>query len=258
MLIETSKLRLNVVDEGPRDAPAVIFSHSLAANVDMWAAQSAALATRLRVVRYDTRGHGGSDVPDGPYGFPDLVGDVVALLDALGIARAHFVGLSLGGMTALGLALDHPDRVLSICVANCAARTAPAACAMWDQRIRTARDQGMQALVEPTLARWCTAAMIERRAPQLAMLRQMIAGTPVAGYIACCAALKTLDYFDRLSSLALPVMFIAGAHDPAVPVCSMREMHDLVWGSRYVELPSAHLSNIECEAAFTAALEEFL
>lgn len=258
MLLQTANLRLNVVDEGPRDAPVVILSHSLAASLDMWQPQAAALAGKFRVLRYDTRGHGLSEVPPGPYGFPDLVGDVIALMDTLGIARAHVAGLSLGGMTAMGLALAHPERVLSICAANCAARTAPGACAMWDERIRCARDKGMQGLVEPTIARWFTPHMLERRAGELAAVRAMIAATPVQGYIGCCAALKTLDYLDRLGELALPVLFISGDHDPAVPVGSMRDMHARVAGSRYVELPAAHLSNLECQEAFSRALLDFL
>ena len=122
MLINTARTRLNVVDEGPRDAPVVMFSNSLASNLDMWAPQAAALRGAYRVIRYDTRGHGASDVPPGPYDFADLCGDVIAVLDALAIPRVHFVGLSLGGMTAMGLALDHAERVASICAACCTAQ----------------------------------------------------------------------------------------------------------------------------------------
>lgn len=257
-LIQTAGLRLNVFDEGPRDAPALVLSHSLAANLAMWAPQAQALTRDFRVIRYDTRGHGASEVTSGAYRFAELTGDVIDLLDALAIDRAHFAGLSLGGMTALGLALDYPTRIASICVANCGAQAPEGASAMWDERVATARSQGMAALVEPTIARWFTTAMLATRPAELEPVRHMIAHTPVAGYAGCCAALKTLAYRERLGDLHLPSLFIAGTHDPAVPLAVMLDMHQRVPGSAYVELPAAHLSNIECAVAFNAALVEFL
>jgi 3-oxoadipate enol-lactonase len=258
MLIKTAQLRLNVVDEGPRAGPVVMLSHSLAANLEMWAPQAQALAREFRVIRYDTRGHGGSDAPHGAYSFTQLTGDVIALLDALEIERVHFVGLSLGGMTAMGLALDHPQRIASICAANCGAQTPDGGAAMWQERIATARGQGMTALAEPTLARWFTADMLATRKSEVAAVRAMILATPVAGYVGCCEALKTLAYRDRLNGLQVPALFIAGSEDPAVPVAAMRDMHARVSGSRYVELPAAHLSNLECAVAFNTALGDFL
>lgn len=256
--IQTATLRLNVADDGPRDAPAVVLSHSLAASLEMWQPQVAALAREFRVIRYDTRGHGASEAPAGAYSFPDLLRDVIALLDALGIARVHFAGLSLGGMTALGLALEYPTRIASICAANCGAQAAEGAEAMWGERIRVAREQGMQVLVESTLARWFTPTMRATRAAEIAPIAAMIAATPVTGYIGCCEALKTLAYRDRLATLSLPALFIAGAEDPAVPLAVMRDMHARLSGSDYVELPAAHLSNLECVAAFNTALIDFL
>ena len=256
--IQTAGLRFNVVDEGPRAAPVVMLSHSLAANLDMWSPQAKALSNEFRVLRYDTRGHGASDVPHGAYSFEQLTGDVIALLDALHIERVHFVGLSLGGMTAMGLALDHPSRIASICAANCGAQTPDGGGAMWEERIAIARCQGMAVLVEATLARWFTADMLATRQAEVAPVRAMIAHTPVAGYVGCCAALQTLAYRDRLDSLHLPALFIAGAQDPAVSVATMRDMHARVAGSRYVELPAAHLSNLECAATFNTALKDFL
>ena len=258
MLIKTAGLRLNVVDEGPRDAPVVMLSHSLGANLTMWAPQAAALAAEFRVIRYDTRGHGRSDAPEGPYSLAEFGGDVVALLDTLDIERVHFVGLSLGGMTALGLALEHRARIASICAANCTAQTPDGGAAMWDERIAVARSEGMAALVEATLARWFTADMLATRQHEVAQVREMIQGTPVAGYSGCCAALKTLAYRDRLDGLRVPALFIAGAQDPSVPLAAMRDMYGRVAGTRYVELVAAHLSNLECAAAFNAALLEFL
>lgn len=256
--IQTAGLRFNVVDEGPRDAPALVLSHSLAANLSMWAPQAQVLARDFRVIRYDTRGHGASDAPRGPYSFADLTGDVIALLDALAIARAHFVGLSLGGMTALGLALEYPSRIASIGVANCGAQAIQGATAMWDERIANARSHGMAAVVEPTIARWFSANMLATRPAELEPIRHMIAATPVMGYVGCCAALKALAYRERLAALRVPALFIAGTQDPAVPPAVMVDMHQRVAGSRYLELPAAHLSNVECAAAFNTALADFL
>lgn len=256
--MQTKGLRFNVVEQGPRDAPAVMLSHSLAANLDMWSPQADALSDEFRVLRYDTRGHGLSDAPEGAYSFAQLTGDVIALLDTLNIERVHFAGLSLGGMTAMGLALEHPTRIASICAANCSAQAADGGAAMWAERIAIARGQGMAVLVESTLARWFTADMLATRQAEVAPVRAMIQHTPVAGYVGCCAALQTLAYRDRLDSLGLPALFIAGTEDPSVPLAAMRDMHVRVAGSRFVELPAAHLSNLECAAAFTAALRDFL
>jgi 3-oxoadipate enol-lactonase len=257
-LIQTPGLRFNIVDEGPRDAPVLVLSHSLAANLTMWTPQAQALSRDYRVIRYDTRGHGASDAPTGNYSFAQLTGDVIALLDALGLARVHFAGLSLGGMTAMGLALDYPARIASICAANCTAQAPEGAAAMWDERITNAHSQGMAALVEPTITRWFTADMLATRAAELEPVRRMIANTSLAGYAGCGAALKTLAYRERLNQLRLPALFIAGTQDASVPLAAMLDMHARVPGSRLVELPAAHLSNLECAAAFTAALADFL
>lgn len=258
MLIQTAKLRLNVVDEGRRDAPVVMMSHSLAASLDMWAPQAAALCETYRVIRYDTRGHGASEAPAAAYSLGELCQDVVALLDTLAIERVHFVGLSLGGMTALGLALDHGARVASITAACCTAQTPEAGVALWDERIATARGEGMPALVDATLARWFTADMRATRGAEIAPVRSMILNTPVTGYIGCCEALKGLAYRDRLAAVRAPTLFIAGSEDAAVPLAAMQDMHARVAGSRYVELPGAHLANLECAGAFNAALLDFL
>lgn len=258
MLIKTAQLSFNVLDEGPRAAPVVMLSHSLAASLEMWAPQAQVLAKEFRVLRYDTRGHGGSEVAQGSYSFAQLTGDVIALLDHLDIKQVHFVGLSLGGMTAMGLALDHGARIASICAANCGAQTPDGGAAMWQERISVAREQGMAALLEPTLARWFTPSMLATRSAEVAPVRAMILNTPVAGYVGCCAALQTLAYRDRLDTLRLPTLFIAGNADPGVPLATMRDMHTRVAGSNYVELAAAHLSNLECVADFNAALLEFL
>lgn len=258
MQIKTPRLTFNCQIEGPADATPVMFSNSLGANVSMWQPQAAALAGEYRVIRYDQRGHGATEVPTAPYDMTALVEDAVALMDALALDRVHFVGLSLGGMTALGLALAHSARLRSITAANCVARVPPAGHALWDERARIAREQGMTPLVAPSLERWFTAATRSERADELAWVGPMIAATPVAGYVAACGALKTLDYLDQLARITVPTLFIAGTHDAGAPIEAMRDMHARVNGSTLVELDTAHVSNLEQPAAFTAALSSFL
>ncbi|MCY4085880.1 MAG: 3-oxoadipate enol-lactonase [Actinomycetia bacterium] len=243
---------------GPEGAPYLTFSHSLGADLTMWDPQVAAFADSYRILRYDTRGHGRSSVPSAPYSFADLTGDVVGLLDTFGIERTHFAGLSLGGMTALGLALAHADRLESITVANAVASMPAEVLPMWDERVSVARDQGMQPLVESTIERWFTEPMRERGEPVLDRVRALIAKTPVEGYAGCIAAIKAIAYEPHLGEIAVPALFIAGEADTGTPPGPMHAMHECVPGSRYVELKTAHLSNLEQPQAFSEALREFL
>jgi len=258
MHLQTSRLKHWIELDGPEGGVPVVLSNSLGASTAMWQPQVEALAAEYRVVRYDQRGHGRSEVTAGPYPFSTLVDDAVALLDALELERVHFAGLSLGGMTALGLALHHAHRLRSITAANCIAAVPPAGQALWDERAKLAREQGLGPLIAPSLERWFTAQTRTTRAAELAWVGDMIAATPVAGYVATCEALKTLDYFDALPRIAVPTLFIAGTHDQGAPLATMQAMHARVHGSRLVELDAAHVSNLERPAEFNATLAGFL
>ena len=257
-IVKTATLEIHYAEDGPADAPALMFSNSLAANLSMWQDQAAHFSDRFRVIRYDQRGHGTSTVPAGPYTFDELGNDAVALLDALDIAVAHFVGLSMGGMTALGMALDHADRVASITACNCVAGYGPDGVKVWEDRIASVSETGLEPILDATLERWFTAPTRAARPDEMAAVRSMIAATPLQGYLGCCGALKHLAYNDRLSGITVPSLFIAGTHDAGAPAAAMRDMHERVAGSRYVELDAAHVSNIERPAEFNAALDEFL
>lgn len=256
--IKTATLTMNYADDGAPDAPVVMFSNSLGADLSMWAAQADYFKQDFRVVRYDQRGHGRSEVPDGPYTFEVLCSDVVALMDALGIERAHFVGLSMGGMTALGLALDHADRLHSITSANCVGGYPPEGVKVWEERMAAVTANGLESILEATIQRWFTQATIDARPDEMAAVRAMIAATAVEGYVGCCGALKKLAYLERLSAISLPTLFIAGSHDLGAPAAAMLDMHHRVTGSRYVELDAAHLSNMERPGEFNDAVSEFL
>ncbi len=257
-VIKTRTIDLNHVLEGPADAPVVMFSNSLGADLSMWQAQADFLGSEYRVLRYDQRGHGASAVPPAPYSFADLTDDAVALMDALEIERVHFVGLSMGGMTALGLALDHHARVASITACNCVAAYAADGQQVWADRIATVSAGGLEAVIDGTIARWFTEPTIAARPAQMEAVREMVLATPLEGYLGCCGALRELDYLARLGEITVPTLFVAGSHDAGAPAATMRDMHQRVAGSGYVELEAAHVSNLERSEAFNQALHAFL
>jgi len=245
--------------DGPPDAPAVTLSHSLATDLGMWQPQMAALLPRFRVLRYDTRGHGGTDAPTGPYSLDALAEDAHALLAAVGIERTHFVGLSMGGMIAQTLALAHPELLSSVVLSDTAGATSREAWPLWDERVETARTAGMEAHVEPTLARWFTPGFIGAHPPMLDAVRDMIRATPVEGYAGCAEAIKHLDLLERLPVLRLPTLVLVGAEDPGTPPEAARSIQERIPGAELVVIESAsHLSNIEQPEQFNQALLKFL
>jgi 3-oxoadipate enol-lactonase len=210
------------------------------------------------VLRYDQRGHGGTDAPAGRYAFDTLVADAAALLAALGIARAHFGGLSMGAATALGLAQQHPGLVAGIIVCDSACMSTPASHQQWEERIVVAQQQGMEALVEPTMARWFPPATLAKNPPHLDKVRAMIRATPVNGFIGCAAALADHNYNAKVATVKCPTLFMVGEKDGTAPA-AMKDMQSRLPGSRYVELPGAgHISNMDRSAEFTKAIADFL
>ena len=259
MKITANGISMNYQLEGPANAPVVTFSHSLATDLSMWNPQVPALASRYRVLRYDMRGHGGTDAPEGPYSLEQLAEDVRALLKALGIARAHFVGLSIGGMIGQVLGLQSPQILHSLIVCDTTSRMPPEAKGMWDDRIRVARAQGMEPHVEPTISRWFTAPFREKRPDVVDPVRAMIRATKPAGFIGCCHAIAALDLTDRLHAINVPTLVIVGEDDPSAPVAAARTIHERIKGSELAILKSAsHLSSAEQPEAFNRAVTTFL
>ena len=258
MRIKANGIHVNYQVDGAEGAPWLVLCNSLATDLSMWDEQAAELKRSFRVVRYDQRGHGGTDAPADRYTFDLLIADVIALLDALAITRAHFGGLSMGGATALGLALRHPDRIdrAIICDSGCA--SSPATSQQWEERIAVARAQGMAALVEPTIARWFPPDTVAANPPHLDRVRAMIRATPVNGFIGCAAALADHDFRSAVGTVTRPVLFMVGEKDGTTPA-AMRQMHATLAGSAFVELPGAgHISNLDQPARFTRAIAEFL
>lgn len=246
---------LHHVDEGPRDAPVLVLSGSLGSTLEMWSPQVAALTERFRVIRVDHRGHGGSPVPPGPYRIADLAGDVLALLDGLGLDRVAWCGLSLGGMVGMHLASEAPERIsrLTLC---CTTAHFPDP-APWEERIAAVSSGGTGPLAQGVVSRWFTPGWAAAHAGVVAEAEAMVAGTPDDGYLACCQAIEAWDHRDRLGAITAPTLVIAGSGDLATPVePHARTLAEGIPGARLEVLDAAHLASIEAAAEVTALVAE--
>ncbi len=253
----TNGIQLNYEVEGT--GPWVVMSHSLACSLAMWDPQVQVLKASYKVLRFDTRGHGQSDAPADAYTLEQLAGDVHGLLTALNVERPHFVGLSMGGMIGMTYALKYPDILRSLVLCDTASHFGPEAQPIWDERIKTATEKGMEALVEPTLKRWFTQPMLSAGSPVLDSVAGMIRATPPVGYAGCCHAIPKINLTARLKEITCPVQVIVGEQDAGTPVAKAREIHDATPGSELVIIPDAsHLSNLEQPEAFNRALLDFL
>jgi 3-oxoadipate enol-lactonase len=258
-LTQVNDTALNVRIEGPDSAPWLVLSNSLGSTLAMWDTQMPWLTRHFRVLRYDTRGHGASAVPPGPYSFEDLVADVIGLMDVHGIGKAHFMGLSMGGMTALGLALDHPDRFHGLICCAARADGPEGFSAMWDERIMQVRSKGMDAMVPATMERWLSADFRAGNPAETERIAAMVRGTDPAGYIACSEAIKGLDYLRHLGRITVPVLYVGGESDPGAMPEVMRAMAEATPGGEYRMIPgAAHIVNVDNPTAFDAAIAPFL
>ena len=259
MKIQANDTQINYELSGRDEGPVVMLSHSLASSLVMWNPQLDSLESKFKVLRFDTRGHGDSDAPEGKYTLELLAADAVALMDALAIDAVHFVGLSMGGMIGQNLALDHGNRLKSLTLCDTAAIMPDEAQPIWQQRIAAAREKGLQDQVAETLERWFTPEYLSQNSPRVELIRRQILATPVAGYIGCSEAIRDLDNLKRLSEINLPTLIMVGEEDPGTPVAASEAMQERINGSELVVLPAArHLSNIEQSGAFNEALMGFL
>jgi len=250
-------ININFEIDGPDSAPWLVLSNSLLTNLSMWDDQVATLARSFRILRYDQRGHGGTEATAGDYSFDLLVADIIALIDMLGIGRAHFCGLSMGGMTALFLAQRHPQRFDRIIACDCGPASTEASAQQWKERIDIASRDGMQALVEPTIARWFPPDFVATKAPVLDKVRGMIRSTPLAGFRGCAMALSSYDLRPGLAGIDRRTLLVVGTKDATL--AGIRQIKEAVRGSALVELEGAgHISNVEQPAAFTRAVVDFL
>lgn len=243
---------------GPADAPALVLSHSLGTNLAMWDRVLPMLEQDFRVICFDFPGHGGTPSTGPACTVDDLQRDVIALLDALEIKRAHFAGLSLGGLVGLSLGLDYPDRLLGLVVCDAAAQTSPASQATWDDRIAQVVAHGVDALIEPTLERWFGDSF---RADTASMnwMRAMMGRTSAEGYICCARAVQAFNIRHRLGEMAVPTLYLTGAQDHSAPPAMVEALQPLTPRSQFVAIADAgHLSAVEQPAAVAKAIADFL
>jgi 3-oxoadipate enol-lactonase len=237
---------------GPDGAPVVLLSNSLGATRSMWDPQVPALAERYRVVTYDTRGHGQSPAPAGPYSLDDLVDDAVALLDEVGAERAHVAGLSLGGMIGMRLAAREPGRVHRLALLCTSAKVDPQG---FLDRARAARAEGTATFAPTVVGRWLTPPYAAAHPDLVARLEAMIAGADDEGYAACCEVVAGMDLRDDLARIPAPTLVVSAADDPALPPEHQRVIADGVPGAELVTVsPGAHLANLEQVLPVTGAL----
>jgi 3-oxoadipate enol-lactonase len=255
-VIDIRRERFNWRIDGPADAPVLVLSNSLGTNLGMWDAQIPALTGRFRVLRYDSRGHGASDVTTGPYSIERLARDVLILLEGLKIERAHFCGLSIGGMVGMWLGAQAADRLDRLVLCNTSPKIGSPE--MWKARIESVRKGGVLGIADAMLGRWFTASFLERSPEQAARMRAMMVATSTDGYVATCAAIRDMDQWQSIAAISCPTLVIAGTHDVATPTADGRRMVEVIPGARYVELDAAHISNVEVPGAFTAAVLDFL
>lgn len=257
MLIESNGATFNVRIDGDKGSW-VLLSHGLATHMSMWDELTDALKDRYRVVRYDARGHGGTPATEGNYTLDQLTADAAGVLDALGIEKAHFAGLSMGGMIAQGLMLDYPDRVISAVIADSRHTTTPEFTQAWLRRAEAVRKGGIEAVVASTVKRWSSAGLAQRDPGVVARMEKMIRKTSAEGYRGCAAALARLNYGSRLGEIDTPALVICGDEDHGAPPENSRQMQTMIKGSSLLVVEQAgHISNIEKPGIFNSGVLSF-
>lgn len=255
-VIDADGCKIHVQIDGPDTASALVLSNSLGTNLSMWDEQAKALSANYRVIRYDQRGHGKSGAPKGPYTIDRLGQDVVAILDHLKIAKAHFLGLSMGGTTGMWLARKAAGRFNKIILANTGARIGTQD--VWNARIASVLAKGMTAVVDATLERWLSKNFRESVPEVVAAVRKMLMTTPAHGYAGCSAAIRDADQRWDIGGVKLPALVIIGTLDPATPPAGGEQIAARIPGACVARLETAHLSNLEKSEQFTAEVRKFL
>lgn len=250
-------IRIRYILEGDTSKPTLLFSNSLGTTCAMWNKQAKAFSDSFQILRYDTRGHGQSDAPAGPYSLERLGLDVVNLLNALHLESVHFCGLSLGGMTGMWLGKHAADRIQSLALCCTSAHLPPAN--LWNSRIQQVVDHGLRSITEVVLNRWFTPAFLRDESADLMSVREQLLSTPTNGYTGCCGAIRDMDCRPALPTIEKPCLVIAGADDTATPPNHGKLIAAGIPESQYVEIENAaHLSNIEQEEAFNSPVLKFL
>jgi 3-oxoadipate enol-lactonase len=258
MRTKANGITFNYEVEGAQDGPWLVLSNSLATNLHMWDPQVAALKDKFRILRYDQRGHGRTEAPDGRYTFDQLIADAIGLMDAVGIRRAHWCGVSMGGATGMGAVQKHPDRFDRLAICDTPGQSTPQTAQQWEERIASAQKGGMPAQLDSTINRWFPPETVKANPKHLDVLRRMILETPVNGFVGCSAALANHDFRPGMAQVKNRILYICGEKD-GHNAAAMRKMNAEMPASKYVELPGAgHISNLDQPEKFTKALRDFL
>lgn len=253
MLLPLHGRRLHYDLAGPENGPVVCITHSLASDGGSWAEQvPPLLQAGFRVLRLDMRGHGGSDPVAGPYTMRALADDVAVVLDALGLARVHYIGLSIGGMIGQAFAIAYGDRLISAMWCDTLPTSPQGARAAWDDRMRIVRDaKSLEPIADATMERWFTDAFKSRNPGRWKQIRDTIAGTTPKGYLGCCAGILDFDFTPQLPSVRVPTLVVCGSEDAGTPATENRRLASLVPGARYEEIAGMrHFPNVEAPEAF--------
>jgi len=256
-VIQADGCSIHVEVEGAERAPVLMLSNSLGTNLHMWDDQAEELAKNFRLVRYDSRGHGKSAAPAGPYTIERLGRDALAVMDGLGIDKVNWCGLSKGGMVGMWLGANAPERIDKLILSNTSAYMG-AAPDLWNERIKTALTAGMPALVDATLERWFTKAFRERNPKVMARIREMVLATPPKGYAACCEGIRDMDQRESLQRIRAPTLIIAGRHDPSTTVEVAEFMQSRIAGAKLAVIDAAHIANVERPREYSETVLQFL
>jgi 3-oxoadipate enol-lactonase len=254
--VEIKDLRMYYELDGPAAAPALVLSNSLGTNLTLWDAQLPIFAKSFRVLRYDSRGHGQSSTTQGEYSVEMLGRDVLQLLDALNLQHVNFCGLSIGGMTGMWLAVNAGHRLDKLVLANTAPKIGKLD--MWTERIRAVREGSTKTVAKQVVDRWFTPEFHAKHPDQIAKTRQMIESTGTDGYVGSCAAVRDFDFCEKVDDIRAQTLVIAGTHDQSVPPSDAQKLAKQILGARYIELPAAHISNVEAAGRFTDEVGAFL
>jgi len=242
--------------EGPERAPVLMLSNSLGTNLHMWDEQVAPFTRHFRLLRYDRRGHGKSSVPKGPYTMERLGRDVLGVLDALGIEKIKWCGLSMGGMVGMWLGANAAERIDKLILSNTSSyfpdRTA------WEGRIKLVREKGLAGIVDANMERWFTAEFRERSSAAMAKMREMFLATNLEGYVGCGEAIRDMDHRPLLPKIARPTLVIAGRRDPATTLEAGEFVQQHIPGAKIAVLEAAHISNLEQPQVYAETVLGFL
>jgi 3-oxoadipate enol-lactonase len=244
------------VVEGPKDKASLVFANSLGSDLRIWDEVVGHFTNDFNVIRYDNRGHGLTDAPAPPYSLDDFVRDLVGLLDGLGIKETTVCGLSVGGLIAQGLAINYPDRVRALVLADTGMRIG--SLASWEERIATVKESGLTKLVAPSMERWFTAAFREHRKVEVDGYANMLLRNPAHGYLGTCFALRDADLTDKTVKIQKPTLVLCGDQDVATPPDLGRELAQAIPGARFALIKdAAHLTSIEQPEAMAQQMRQF-